>query len=46
LKTFIDASAEQFSSVYVSAGRRGLEIELGPVDLKNLTKGVFADICQ
>jgi Cys-tRNA(Pro)/Cys-tRNA(Cys) deacylase len=46
LKTFIDASAEHLSSVYVSAGRRGLEIELSPNDLKNLTKGVFAEICQ
>jgi Cys-tRNA(Pro)/Cys-tRNA(Cys) deacylase len=46
IKTFIDASAEHFSSVYVSAGRRGLEIELSPNDLKNLTNGVFAEICQ
>ena len=46
LKTFIDASAELFSSVYVSAGRRGLEIELSPNDLRNLTNGVFAEICQ
>jgi Cys-tRNA(Pro)/Cys-tRNA(Cys) deacylase len=46
LKTFIDASAELFSSVYVSAGRRGLEIELSPNDLRSLTNGVFAEICQ
>jgi Cys-tRNA(Pro)/Cys-tRNA(Cys) deacylase len=46
IKTFIDASAEHFSSVYVSAGHRGLEIELSPDDLKNLTNGVFAEICQ
>jgi Cys-tRNA(Pro)/Cys-tRNA(Cys) deacylase len=46
LKTFIDTSAEHLSSVYVSAGRRGLEIELRPDDLKNLTKGAFAEICQ
>jgi len=46
IKTFIDASAEHFSSVYVSAGRRGLEIELSPDNLKNLTNGVFAEICQ
>jgi Cys-tRNA(Pro)/Cys-tRNA(Cys) deacylase len=45
IKTFIDASAEHFSSVYVSAGRRGLEIELHPNDLKNLTNGIFAEIC-
>lgn len=46
LKTIIDASAESFSTMYVSAGRRGLEIELSPNDLKNLTNGTFASICQ
>lgn len=46
LKTIIDASAENFTTVFVSAGRRGLEIELSPIDLKMLTSGVFAEICQ
>lgn len=46
LKTIIDASARNFSTIYVSAGRRGLEIELSPEDLKSLTNGDFADICQ
>jgi Cys-tRNA(Pro)/Cys-tRNA(Cys) deacylase len=46
LKTFIDASAGNYSTVFVSAGRRGLEIELNPDDLKLLTNGVFAEICQ
>jgi Cys-tRNA(Pro)/Cys-tRNA(Cys) deacylase len=46
LKTIIDSSAQSFASIYISAGRRGLEIELSPTDLKNLTKGVFAAICQ
>ena len=46
LKTIIDASAASFPSIYVSAGRRGLEIELSPNDLKNLTNGTFAAICQ
>ncbi len=46
LKTVIDSSAEKFATIYVSAGRRGLEIELGPVDLKKLTNGLFAEICQ
>ncbi len=45
LKTFIDSSAENHSTIYVSAGRRGLEIELNPVDLKNLTNGKFAVLC-
>lgn len=46
LKTIIDSSAEKFATIYVSAGRRGLEIELSPEDLKKLTKGLFAEICQ
>ncbi len=46
LTTVIDASAEAFSSMYVSAGRRGLEIELNPGDLRKLTDGIFAEICQ
>lgn len=46
LKTIIDSSASEFATVYVSAGRRGLEIELSPDDLKKLTSGLFADLCQ
>lgn len=46
LKTAIDSSAKNHSTIYVSAGRRGLEIELSPDDLVKLTSGVFADICQ
>jgi Cys-tRNA(Pro)/Cys-tRNA(Cys) deacylase len=45
LKTFIDASAEAFSTVYVSAGRRGLEVELAPQDLRKLTDGAFSTLC-
>jgi Cys-tRNA(Pro)/Cys-tRNA(Cys) deacylase len=46
LRTVIDSSANNFPTIYVSAGRRGLEIELNPEDLKNLTRGIFAAICQ
>ena len=46
LKTVIDASAGSFPTIFVSAGRRGLEIELSPHDLRNLTNGSFAAICQ
>lgn len=45
LPTVIDASSLEHSTIYVSAGRRGLEIELSPQDLKLLTKGSFAEIC-
>ena len=45
LKTIIDSSAMNHSTIYVSAGRRGLEIELSPNDLKRLVNGIFEDIC-
>ena len=44
LKTIIDVSAQAFPTIYVSAGRRGMQIELSPQDLKKLTGAVFADI--
>ena len=46
LKTLIDTSAEAFETIYVSAGRRGLEIELAPADLVRLTNGQLASIQQ
>lgn len=45
LKTVIDSSASDHATIFVSAGRRGLEIELSPADLGKLVGGVFADIC-
>lgn len=44
LRTFIDASAQAFTTMFVSAGRRGLEIELSPGDLAILTSGTFTDL--
>jgi Cys-tRNA(Pro)/Cys-tRNA(Cys) deacylase len=46
LKTIVDASANHYASIYVSAGRRGLEIELSPADLIKLTNGMLTKICQ
>ena len=46
LKTVIDASAQNYSTIYVSAGRRGLEIELDPNNLAKLVIGAFAEISQ
>jgi Cys-tRNA(Pro)/Cys-tRNA(Cys) deacylase len=39
LPTLVDSSAELHDTVFVSAGRRGLEIELAPADLVALTAG-------
>mgnify|MGYP000754809861 CR=1 FL=1 len=44
LPTLLDSSAKQFDVINVSAGRRGLEIQLAPTDLLALTKGRYADI--
>ena len=44
LRTFIDASAQALPQVHVSAGRRGLEVALAPVDLLQLTGGAYAPI--
>ncbi|GAA2043312.1 Cys-tRNA(Pro) deacylase [Streptomyces carpaticus] len=44
LRTVLDASAADHGTVFVSAGRRGLEIELAPADLVALTSAVTAPI--
>jgi Cys-tRNA(Pro)/Cys-tRNA(Cys) deacylase len=44
LKTVIDSSAAECERVFVSAGRRGLEIELSPTKLLEGTNGSFHSI--
>ncbi|MEH6345392.1 MAG: Cys-tRNA(Pro) deacylase [Bermanella sp.] len=46
LKTVIDSSAKDLSSIFISAGRRGLEIEINPVDLAKLTRASFYKVSQ
>jgi Cys-tRNA(Pro)/Cys-tRNA(Cys) deacylase len=46
LPVVVDASASQFPTVYVSAGKRGLQVELAPADLVRLTAGDFASIAS
>lgn len=44
LATLIDASAKTLATLFVSAGRRGMQIELTPGDLCSLTNGRFEKI--
>ena len=44
LPVVIDSSAEMFETVFCSAGRRGLEVELAPADLIRLTGAMVAAI--
>ena len=44
LATVLDASAVAFATVFVSGGRRGLELELAPSDLVAVTAAVVAPI--
>ena len=46
LDTFLDATAERHPTVYVSAGRRGLEIELAPGDLAAACSAVIAPLAR
>lgn len=46
LKTVIDRSAKDSATIFVSAGRRGLDVELKPGDLATLTNAAFADLIQ
>ena len=41
LPTYVDDSATQFESIFISAGKRGLEIELSPSELVRITQGRY-----
>ena len=46
LPTLLDESALDYPTIYVSAGRRGLEIELAPADLVRLTDARVAAVAS
>lgn len=45
LPVIIDERAKVLSTMFISAGRRGLEIELSPQDLQVLLMAKFFDVC-
>jgi Cys-tRNA(Pro)/Cys-tRNA(Cys) deacylase len=46
LPTVVDAAALGWPTIHVSAGRRGLQVELAPADLVGLTGAVTAPIAR
>jgi Cys-tRNA(Pro)/Cys-tRNA(Cys) deacylase len=44
LPVVVDASASSFQTVYVSAGKRGLQLQLAPADLVRAAGGIVAPI--
>lgn len=46
LRTVVDATAQDHATVFVSGGRRGLDVELAPADLVRLTSAVVASIAR
>lgn len=42
--TYIHHTVEQFATIYVSAGQRGLQIQLAPADLVRETRAVLSDL--
>ena len=44
LPMVVDQSAAEQTSVFMSAGRRGLEIEMAPQDLLKLTNAIYAPV--
>jgi Cys-tRNA(Pro)/Cys-tRNA(Cys) deacylase len=46
LRTVLDSSASAHPTICVSAGRRGLEVELSPNDLAKLTEAISAPVAR
>lgn len=44
LKTVLDESAQNFETIYVSGGKRGLDVEVKPSDIIQLLNANYCDI--
>jgi Cys-tRNA(Pro)/Cys-tRNA(Cys) deacylase len=43
-QTFIDESAQLFDHIFISAGKRGMQIKISPSDLNSVVKAKFIDL--
>lgn len=46
LVTVIDSSVQQFATIFVSGGKRGLDVELAPQDLANLLNANLVEVAE
>jgi len=44
LTTIIDQTSQSFNTIFISGGKRGLEIELSAIDLSKMTNAVFFEL--
>jgi Cys-tRNA(Pro)/Cys-tRNA(Cys) deacylase len=44
--TVVDETVELWDTVYVSGGRRGLDVEIAPADLVEVTGAIVADVAR
>ena len=45
-ETFIDETAQLFDTIFVSGGKRGVQIEISPLDLQKATDAIFIDLTE